>query len=400
MAFGCLGAVISKGVRRAFSRLRPLEWALLAFILWMFIAVGPQVVLELDVLLNPRTEKILEALILVGTLQLYAVFRRRAWRDPDARVVRFFRVSLILAVLPLVLMLVELVTDQRSRLAQSSETRAEFAAMMINGGMSAIGLGTPFLAAWLGVGVELKSPEGFSFLRLASDAASGVSLVLREFLPLALIVSGYAWIERTIGRPSRTFDLEMAAVDRALTGVDPHRVLEGMIRPWLSEWLAFAYSFYAFLYPLALGALLLRAGWPAVRPAVFAVGLSLLLGYMSFGLLPVEGPMVARKFEIPLDLYWLREVKETLMDATRIRWDCFPSLHTCITLILAQFLFWEVRKLFWVLLPVVVSIPFACVYLRYHYVADVVAGVVLFLLVGMLTKRLRSAGAFDVRTTA
>jgi membrane-associated phospholipid phosphatase len=59
------------------------------------------------------------------------------------------------------------------------------------------------------------------------------------------------------------------------------------------------------------------------------------------------------------------------MDETRITWDCFPSMHTTATLVMGAGLYRHARKAFFVLLPIIASIPFACVYLRYHYVIDV-----------------------------
>jgi membrane-associated phospholipid phosphatase len=53
------------------------------------------------------------------------------------------------------------------------------------------------------------------------------------------------------------------------------------------------------------------------------------------------------------------------------------------------------RKLFWTLSPIVLSIPIACVYLRYHYVIDVLAGIALVAGVAWLTKRLSAKGLLD-----
>jgi membrane-associated phospholipid phosphatase len=52
--------------------------------------------------------------------------------------------------------------------------------------------------------------------------------------------------------------------------------------------------------------------------------------------------------------------------------------------------FRHTRRLFWVLAPFVLCIPFACVYLRYHYVVDILAGLLLFLGVTVATTRSRA----------
>jgi membrane-associated phospholipid phosphatase len=62
--------------------------------------------------------------------------------------------------------------------------------------------------------------------------------------------------------------------------------------------------------------------------------------------------------------------------------------------------FRHVRPLFWVLAPIVLSIPFACVYLRYHYVIDVIAGIALFAFVATLTTRSKKLQAAFQRGSA
>ena len=64
------------------------------------------------------------------------------------------------------------------------------------------------------------------------------------------------------------------------------------------------------------------------------------------------------------------------MDVTRLTFDCFPSMHTACTALMAWVAWRYARRLFFWILPVVISMPFACVYLRYHYVVDVLAGLV------------------------
>ncbi len=55
--------------------------------------------------------------------------------------------------------------------------------------------------------------------------------------------------------------------------------------------------------------------------------------------------------------------------------DCFPSGHTQTVLISLWFAFKYRRPLFWIYLPVIIALIISTVYLRYHYVIDLVAGV-------------------------
>jgi membrane-associated phospholipid phosphatase len=49
------------------------------------------------------------------------------------------------------------------------------------------------------------------------------------------------------------------------------------------------------------------------------------------------------------------------------------------------------RRLFWLISPIIVLMPFACVYLRYHYVIDVLVGAALVFPVIWLSNRLERA---------
>jgi membrane-associated phospholipid phosphatase len=175
--------------------------------------------------------------------------------------------------------------------------------------------------------------------------------------------------------PVQSADAALAAIDRVLfLGVDPVAALQAIITPALSEYLAICYSFYALLFPLCFGAVLFRAGRTPFRETGFAIGLGLLIAYVSYTLVPAKGPLFTGQFTVPLDLYYSASVKAALMDLSRITWDCFPSMHTTLSVVMLLQLRRYASTLFRVVLPLAAPIPFACVYLRYHYVIDVLVG--------------------------
>jgi membrane-associated phospholipid phosphatase len=57
--------------------------------------------------------------------------------------------------------------------------------------------------------------------------------------------------------------------------------------------------------------------------------------------------------------------------------DCFPSGHTELTVLVLYYARKFDRRIFWWLLPFGIGIVLSTVYLRYHYVIDVIAGAVL-----------------------
>ena len=145
----------------------------------------------------------------------------------------------------------------------------------------------------------------------------------------------------------------------------------------LSEWMAFSYTFYAIEVLLVFAFLYLGDKMEALGEYVWMMVWCLILGYVGYVHVPAQGPVFTQKFSMSLDLYYMSDIKAALMDATRIERDCFPSLHTAISAV-CLFTAWKhLRTFFWVTVPMMATIPFACIYLRYHYAVDVLAGLLL-----------------------
>jgi membrane-associated phospholipid phosphatase len=76
-------------------------------------------------------------------------------------------------------------------------------------------------------------------------------------------------------------------------------------------------------------------------------------------------------------LFVFGPLHEFLNTLEGIKRDAFPSGHTGIALTVL-YLSWRYdRRLFMLFLPCTLSLIFSTVYLRYHYVVDVLAGIAL-----------------------
>ncbi|MGZ3688011.1 MAG: phosphatase PAP2 family protein, partial [Bdellovibrionota bacterium] len=202
---------------------------------------------------------------------------------------------------------------------------------------------------------------------------------LRAIFPLFLMTCLYPLapiLIRAAGAPDR--DAQLQWLDSAIfLGHDPLLIAERWISPALSEWMTLSYTAYGLIFLAVFAMLFVKKDLQPFAKLIFATTLALALGYLGYTLVPAVGPMFARTFSTPVDLHYLKELKESLIDRTRIERDCFPSLHTAITLIAASFAWRNLKPLFWILAPFAVTVPLACVYLRYHYVVDVLAGIAL-----------------------
>lgn len=368
---------------------------MLAFVGFVLLRAGPSVFLEWRQLAGLRTVSVFFALGLVGAVILARQFFWLPWPEGRQALRARHRVGAVLAFLPGVLVGL-VVAGDATLLSELSRARAaQVIPMLATVFLRVVGLGLGPVLVWLALGIELKTKPAFAWRTFVREQGLALGSTLRDWAPLLFILSAYAWMDAVIGgKVGEGRDAWMAAADRWLFGGnDPLELLEPLISRPLSEWLAFSYSFYAVLFPLVLGAVLMRGGPDALRESALVLGSALLIGYVSYSLIPVKGPVLSRAFNVSLELYLLASVKEAMMDATRITWDCFPSMHTCCTVVLGWSAFRHARALFWWLLPIVASIPFACVYLRYHYVVDVVAGLGLAAVMISVGRGIRATGA-------
>lgn len=373
---------------------------MLAFIAFVLVRVGPAVFVEYRQLAGLRTVSVFFALGLVGAVALAREMSALPWPPGTERLERFHMRALLAAAFPLSFATV-LALSTPTLWAEVSKARAaQLIPMTATLFLRVVGVGLPTILLWLAIGLELKRHGNFELKRFVLMQGRDFAGVLRDWVPLLFILSAYAWMDAVVGgKMSEEQDALMASIDRTIFfGHDPNELMQSIIVRPLSEWLAFAYSFYAVLYPLVLGAVFLFGGRRALRESAFTIGAALLVSYVSYSLIPVKGPVLTRTFDVSLDLYLLASVKEAMMDATRITWDCFPSMHTCCSILLAWCAWRHVRRLFWWVLPIVASMPLACVYLRYHYVIDVLAGLVLAVVMTQVTKRLNHNPSIETQS--
>ena len=214
---------------------------------------------------------------------------------------------------------------------------------------------------------------------------ANLAAIINGWYPVVLITLTYKELEYLIPRlHPRDYDWPLARIDYRLFGFHPTVWLERLAHPALSETLQLAYSCYYFL-PVALGFVLWRSRrFQAFHFFVFILALGFYLSYLGYIIVPAIGPrfVLADLQTTPLTgLLMFEWVRGTLDRAEGITRDCFPSGHTALTLLVLYYARRFSRPLFWVILPVAAAIIAGTVYLRYHYVIDVIAGAMLALLV-------------------
>jgi membrane-associated phospholipid phosphatase len=101
----------------------------------------------------------------------------------------------------------------------------------------------------------------------------------------------------------------------------------------------------------------------------------ILMGIASYILVPAIGPekFFADHYMHDLRGQMISRNVDYIINMGRVGHDCFPSLHVAIPLLLAFYLRDHARKAF---IPALIYVALMCaatIYLRYHYVIDVIA---------------------------
>jgi len=175
----------------------------------------------------------------------------------------------------------------------------------------------------------------------------------------------------------KDLDAVLLKIDHFMFGVNPTIWLEKIQWAPLTEYLQLAYSSFYFL-PLILFIILYRNNqMEKFDYFAFIIVFGFYLSYLGYFLVPALGPRfsLVDLHSHPLKGLWFTTHLQNLLNSLEgIQRDAFPSGHTAMTVLTMYFAAKFARKYFYVLLIVGNSLIFATVYLRYHYVIDVIAG--------------------------
>lgn len=221
------------------------------------------------------------------------------------------------------------------------------------------------------------------FALLAGRLDLSLFKIVRNWLPIVIVLMSYENLGNLV-RFINPHDADpvLKRIDEIMFfGVNPTLWLEPWTRPWLSEIMHSCYtSYYPFL-PIIGFILYASRDYHRFRNVMVSVTLGFYLGYIGYLLVPTVGPRFFMADQFTVDTKGVTmlsdKVAQMINQLESTRRDCFPSLHTAITVIVTTYAFKYRRWLFWFLMPVNVGIIMATVYLRYHYVVDVLAGLAL-----------------------
>lgn len=213
-------------------------------------------------------------------------------------------------------------------------------------------------------------------------------VLLRDIFSVLMCWAMYASIKSILPEAALLDDWLIYA-DRIIFGFDPVIALEKYIRPWLTHFMVWNYAMLFAYIPAVFLLLTAKNRQRGLRDFLLALILASFFGYLGYLAVPAIGPQYTQAESFKVNL-WQKETRMAedillLIDLNRVKRDCFPSMHVCLATICLLYSWRWVRGLFWLLLPATLCLIFSTVYLRYHYVIDIFAGLALALAVYFAT---------------
>lgn len=183
-----------------------------------------------------------------------------------------------------------------------------------------------------------------------------------------------------------TLDRELHELGMTLFGVEPALALEPWISSGTTEWFAFFYYGYFFVLGLHVVPIIFFSRHPRIL-SEFALGLLLVLsvGQSLYLVVPGYGPASLPALferELPPGIWW--NLVEQLVASAGAQKDIFPSIHTAAPTFILLFSFHNRAHLpyrfTWPLVGFYsFNIIVATMFLRWHWLVDIVAGLTLAL---------------------
>jgi membrane-associated phospholipid phosphatase len=174
------------------------------------------------------------------------------------------------------------------------------------------------------------------------------------------------------------YDYLLQYFDSFLVNQNPSLWCEQFARPWLTDLLSICYQiFFVYLF-VGIISYLRRDLQTAER---FIAGLFTIygIGFLGYLFVPAVGPWLdmADQFQGPLAGSMIADLNSKIVVLGTNLVDVFPSLHCAVTAFILLFDRKYNRRRFVVMILPCLGLWIATIYLRYHYLTDVLCGFLL-----------------------
>ncbi len=210
-------------------------------------------------------------------------------------------------------------------------------------------------------------------------SSNRVILFLRNLYPLFFL--GFFYTETSCMKNiifNTNFDVFFFNVEQSLWNCQPSIEFSKLIdKAWFSELMNMCYFSYYALIGITCIVLYLK-NEPRAQKGIFIIICSFYLYYLIFAVFPVVGPQyyLSHPNSEIAPPYFFGKIMHTLITDFEQPTGAFPSSHVGIAIIIAYITYKYVKKLFFIILPFVLGICFATVYIKAHYLVDVIGGII------------------------
>ena len=217
-------------------------------------------------------------------------------------------------------------------------------------------------------------------LKLSSDRkmTGRMASFFHHFSPILFVILIYESLGDLIQYLQPDIDPRLIQIDFSMFGVHPTLWMEQWIVPWLTDILSLAYLSYYFIPVVLIAVLYLKGRMMEFDRAIFVLAFGYYVSFIGYILFPAVGPRYAltHLYSVPLEGSFITDfVRDGLNALEHNKRDCMPSGHTQIVLIALYLAHRHEKILFYIFLPIICALILSTVYLRYHYVIDLFAGV-------------------------
>jgi membrane-associated phospholipid phosphatase len=204
---------------------------------------------------------------------------------------------------------------------------------------------------------------------------------VRSFYPLALIMYLYGETDYMNNFLFGYQDLFFSHLEQSIFGCQPSLEFSKIFpQPWINELMHFGYfSYFILIFVVCL--VIYNRDKRAANEAIFIILMSFYAYYFIFIILPVKGPeyyFFKPPHFVSENGYFFTRLLNFTQACGEKPTGAFPSSHVGVAMMLLYISWKNSKKLFFSILPVIIILCIATIYIKAHYVIDIIAGFLSF----------------------
>ena len=212
----------------------------------------------------------------------------------------------------------------------------------------------------------------------ATKSNNNIIKIIRYLFPVSLIVFWYPETSYLNDCIFVNLDKYFADADQFLFGCQPSLAFSKVFdQRFFSELMAFGYFSFYLTITFTVIYFYLKFDKRISEKISFIILFSFFVHYLIFIVLPVEGPQFYFTCDKVPKGFIFYKIMTIIQYYGEKRTGAFPSSHISVSLIMLFVFFKYNRRIFYILFVIFIVLALATVYIKAHYIVDVIAGFVI-----------------------